>query len=236
MSIILTGMLILTGIGAMYWVFFGERKHREMMNPPRKTKLKAILFDMDGVIVNSYSAWFLTFNTIRKEMNLKEFSNEKFKKEVWGGSVEKDAKLFFKTLSKEELESKYLKIMQKSSSKVKLMDGTEEVLNKINQKNLMIGLVTNSYKDVVNKILIQHKIKNKFDVIVTGDDVENNKPHPEPIWKACEKLKVLPDEVLYVGDTKIDYKAGKSAGAMVVGLNTKGDIVISDIRDIVQLI
>jgi len=229
-------MLILTGIGAMYWVFFGERKHREMMNPPRKTKLKAILFDMDGVIVNSYSAWFLTFNTIRKEMNLKEFSNEKFKKEVWGGSVEKDAKLFFKTLSKEELESKYLKIMQKSSSKVKLMDGTEEVLNKINQKNLMIGLVTNSYKDVVNKILIQHKIKNKFDVIVTGDDVENNKPHPEPIWKACEKLKVLPDEVLYVGDTKIDYKAGKSAGAMVVGLNTKGDIVISDIRDIVQLI
>jgi len=126
--------------------------------------------------------------------------------------------------------------MKNSADKTKLLPDAKKVLEKIKKNNIKIGLVTNSYKSQVNRILDFHKIKKHFKVIVAGDEIERPKPYPDPILKACKQLKVDPDEVLYVGDTKIDYKAGKSAGCYVVGLNTHGDLMISRLSDLLQLI
>ncbi|MAE42922.1 hypothetical protein CMO93_04065 [Candidatus Woesearchaeota archaeon] len=236
MSLILTAMIVVTAFLALYWVFYGQRKHNEMMNPKRKTELKAILFDLDGVIIDSFEAWFSVFNQLRKKYNLKEISKEEFRKKVWGGSVERDAKEFFNNLDPKVLKKEYEKLMGKNAKKTKLNGDAEKVLKAIKHKKFKIGLVTNSPGSIVNKILNFHKIDKYFDVVITADDVEKAKPYPDPILKACEKLKVMPDEIMYVGDTKIDYKAGKSAGAFVVGLNTHGDLVISRLRDLLQLL
>ena len=120
--------------------------------------------------------------------------------------------------------------------KGKLMENTKEVLKTIREKKIKIGLVTNTTKIRTMNELKFHKIRNLFDAVVTADDVEKPKPYPDPILKACEKLNVMPDEVMYIGDTKYDYKAGKSAGAFVVGFNTHGDLMISNLNDILQLL
>ena len=112
----------------------------------------------------------------------------------------------------------------------------KKILETIKRKKIKIGLVTNTYKEVVDRILNFHKIKSHFDVIVTADDVKKPKPYPDAVLKACKKLNVMADETIYVGDTKYDYKAGKSAGSFFVGFNTHGDLMISNLNGILQLL
>ena len=97
-------------------------------------------------------------------------------------------------------------------------------------------MASNSFKEPALETLKFHRLIKYFSTIVTAEDVERPKPYPDAILKACEKLGVAPDEAIYVGDNKNDYKAGKSAGCFVVGLNTKGDLIISQLKDLLQLL
>ena len=234
MSTLLTAILFVTAFLALYWVFYGQRKYNEMLNPKRNTELKAVIFDLDGVILDSFHAWFNVFNEIRKEKNLKMMDEKEFRKKVWGGSPQADTKTL--NMSLEEITRLYKQLYRKHVSKSKLFPNAKEVLDKIKEKNYKIGLVTNTFFENVELTLAHHGIKEKFDVIVAGDQVEKPKPYPEAILKACEKLNVQPDETIYVGDTKNDYKAGKAAGTFVVGLNTHGDLTIGKLSDLLQLL
>jgi len=236
MSIILSSIIVITAFLAIYWVFYGQRKYNEMLNPKRKTELKAIVFDLDGVIIDSFEAWFHIFNRIRRNYNLKEIGKEDFKKKVWGGSVENDAKLYFNNEKIEIIAKMYRKMIMEYIHKLKLEPDVKKVLDAIKKKKIKIGLATNTFRKPTLEALKFHKINEYFDSVVTSDDVEKAKPYPDSVIKACENLKVEPDETIYVGDTKNDYKAGKSAGCFVVGLNTHGDLIISQLRDLLQLI
>ena len=236
MSLLITGIIVVTSFLALYWVFWGQRKHNEMFMPKRKTKLKAVLFDFDGVIVDSFEAWFSVFNHFRKDLNLKEISREEFRKNVWGGSVEADTKNYYKNKDVKEIEKAYRNLIQRYIQKSKLLPDTIKVLKAIKNKKIKIGLVTNTFRKPTLETLKFHKIKNYFDAIVTSDDVEKAKPYPDSILKACEKLDVTVDEIIYVGDTKHDFKAGKAASCFVVGLNTHGDLIINRLSDLLRLI
>ena len=229
-------IIVVTAFLALYWVFYGQRKHNEMFMPKRKVKLKAILFDLDGVILDSFEAWYSVFNHVRKDLKLKEISREEFREKVWGGSVEADAKNYYKNMDVKEIKKSYKKLILKYTHKTKLLPDTEKVLKAIKNKKIKIGLVTNTFKEPVLETLKFHKIKNYFGAIVTADDVEKAKPYPDSIIKLCEKLNVMPHEAIVVGDTKNDYKAGKSAGCFVVGLNTDGDLIISKLSDLLELV
>jgi HAD superfamily hydrolase (TIGR01509 family) len=232
----LTIIIVITAILALYWVFYGQRKYNEMFMPQRKTELKAILFDLDGVIVDSFDAWYGVFSHVRKNLELSKVSKEEFRKNIWGTSVQQDAKIYFKNKSVKEIEDVYKILMNDYVHKTKLMPDVEKVLETIKKKNIKIGLVTNSFRSITSNLLKFHKIEKYFDAVVTAEDVEKVKPYPDSVIKLCEKLKVMLDEAILVGDTKNDYKAGKSAGCFVVGLNTKGDLMISKLSDLLELV
>src|SRR3989338_4529496 len=113
MSALIAIIIVITAFLALYWVFYGQRKYNEMFNPKRKTELKAIIFDFDGVIIDSFEAWFHTFNELREEYKLKKFNKEEFRKNAWGTSYQGDAKKFFKSIDTEEVLKSYKKIRNK---------------------------------------------------------------------------------------------------------------------------
>jgi HAD superfamily hydrolase (TIGR01509 family) len=236
MSLVIAIIIVVTAFLALYWVFWGQRKYNEMFMPKRKTELKAVLFDLDGVIIDSFDAWHSVFNHVRKNFKLKVISKEEFRKKVWGGSVEADAKNYFKNRDAKEIEKAYLKLITKHLEKTKLLPDAVKVLEAVKKKKIKIGLVTNTFRKPVIDTLKFHKINKYFDAVVTSDDVEKAKPYPDAIIKLCEKLNVMPDEAIVVGDTKNDYKAGKAAGCFVIGLNTNGDLVISRLSDLLELV
>ena len=236
MSLVLGAIIVGTAVLALYWVFYGQRKHNDMFMPKKKTKLKAVLFDLDGVLIDSFEAWFSVFNHVRRDFKLKEISKEKFKKQAWGTSAKHDSKKYFKNASVKEVGDAYKKLMLKHIHKTKLMSNAKKVLGAIKKKNIKIGLVTNSFHNITSKTLEHHKLGEYFDAIITADDVEKLKPYPDPVISLCERLNIMPDEAILVGDTKNDYNAGKAAGCFVVSLNTDGDLLIDELDDLLELV
>lgn len=236
MSFLIGIIIAVTAFLALYWVFYGQRKYNEMLMPKKKHELKAILFDMDGVIIDSFEASYKIFNELRKKCKLGIMSREEYRKSVWGGFFADNVKKYLKTNDAAVIETHHKKIILKYKNEVKLMPGAKKVLKAVKKKNIKIGLVTNTLRGQTLDTLNYYKIKNYFGFIVTGSDAERVKPYPDPILKLCENLNVTPEETILVGDTNNDYKAGKAAGCMVVGLNSDGDLIISKLDELLQLV
>jgi phosphoglycolate phosphatase len=79
-------------------------------------------------------------------------------------------------------------------------------------------------------------MKQFFDVFITSDQIEKGKPNPDMIYKACEQLNVNPKNVVLIGDTDNDIKAGHAAGCKTIGIQTEADYEINDIYELLNIV
>lgn len=100
----------------------------------------------------------------------------------------------------------------------------KEILEKVKQTGLKIGLVTTAYEYEIDLILKRAGVqKQSFDVVVGADTVREVKPHPYVFKYALEKLDVKPEETLFIGDSiDIDYKPSKNVGMKAVLIKRNG--------------
>ena len=178
MSLVIAVIIVGTAFLALYWVFYGQRKYNEMFMPKRKAKLKVVLFDLDGVIIDSFERQHLVFNDMRKKFGLKHISKQEFRKKLWGNPLEENAKNYFGEQDFKKLHLTYNNLVKKHIDKSELPDDAKEVLGTIKKKKIKIGLVTNTTTERAVGDLRFHKVRHYFDAIVTGDDVEKAKPYP----------------------------------------------------------
>lgn len=104
-----------------------------------------------------------------------------------------------------------------SSKKFLLVPGVEGMLARLKGKYPMAVVSARDEKGT-KRFLGQFDLEKYFDVIVTGQSVKHTKPYPDPILFAAEQMSVKPEECLMIGDTTVDMRAGKSAGAQTVGV------------------
>ncbi|UAK21644.1 phosphoglycolate phosphatase [Kluyvera sp. CRP] len=93
-----------------------------------------------------------------------------------------------------------------------------QTLAALHANGLPLAVVTNKPTPFVAPILASLGIDSYFSVVIGGDDVQNKKPHPEPLLKVAEKLSITPQALLFVGDSRNDIQAAKAAGCASVGL------------------
>jgi N-acetyl-D-muramate 6-phosphate phosphatase len=104
-----------------------------------------------------------------------------------------------------------------SSGKFLLVPGVDEMLKKLHGRYPMAVVSAREERSVM-AFLGQFDLVNYFDVIVTGLSTERTKPYPDPILFAAQKMNVSPENCLMIGDTTVDIRAGRSAGAQTVGV------------------
>lgn len=199
--------------------------------PVETMKPKAILFDLDGVLIDSLDAWWHALNDALRHFNMKEMTKEEFVSKYWGYDLYtniKRANLPF------EIGISCSRFYLRHLDKVKLHPSAPKILNGF--KKIKKGLVTNTPRDCTEEVLRRFDLSGYFDVIITGDDVSKGKPDPEIIFKACNHLNVNPREVVLVGDTESDVKAGRMAGCYVIGVNVNGDMTIKDISELLNIL
>jgi len=196
-----------------------------------KLKPKAILFDLDGVLVDSFDAWFAALNDALKLYNHKEVKREEFIDRYWGHDLFDNIKELNLTFEVGEACNNFYK---NHIEKIKIFPKTKETLLKLN--NYRKGLITNTPKDSTVNVLKQFDIYRYFDLVLTSNDVKRSKPDPEIIIKSCKHLKLNPEEVILVGDTKSDVGAGRAAGCKVIGIDIDADYRIKDISELTSLI
>jgi HAD superfamily hydrolase (TIGR01509 family) len=194
--------------------------------------MKAVLFDLDGVLINSFNSWYLAFNETLEKFGRWKISKEEFEEKCWGPDLRHNMGKF--GLSEDAI--KYCQARHIDRIKeIKIFPEVKEVLELL-RRRIKLGLVTNTPANDVHETLEYFGLKKYFDVVVTGDDVKKGKPNPEIVVKACNKLGLNPSDVVLVGDTKSDIVAGKLAGCTTIGLRIKGDFEIEKLSELVKFI
>ncbi|MHC1611015.1 MAG: HAD family hydrolase [Candidatus Methanospirareceae archaeon] len=199
-------------------------------------EIEAILFDLDGVLINSFESWYQAFTKTLRAYGKEEISREEFEEKYWGPDLRDN--LAALNLG-EDAARRCIREQLNLVELIELFPDAEEVLHRIKDEyKLKVGLVTNTPRENVEKILKHFRLSNHFDVILTGDDVRRGKPDAEIVVKACELLNVKPEHAILVGDTETDYQAGKSAGCSVIGVGARsaGDAQIEKLYELYSII
>jgi HAD superfamily hydrolase (TIGR01509 family) len=199
----------------------------------KSTKLKpaAILFDMDGVLVDSLDSWWKSLNTALKNYKNEEISREEFIEKFWGHEL-------LDNLEKLGLDGKIgafcNNIYYSYIDELKIFSGTKKILKKLDKYPKAI--ITNTPRDCAVQILKKFGIDKHFKMVITSDQVQNGKPAPDIVFEACKRLDVKPEEVILIGDTESDVKAGRAAGCIVIGINIDADFSINSISELPNII
>jgi len=196
-----------------------------------KIKPEALLFDLDGVLVDSIDAWWYSLNEAFEKYNEKPISLEEFKKIYWGHdlfyNIEKNNLSF-------EIGNECNKLYYKHLDKVKMFPEVDSVLNSL--KNYKKCLVTNTPRDSTSKILEKLKIDKYFTKVFTSNDVKIAKPNPEIIFLACDFLQIKPEEAVLIGDTESDILAGRNANCKIIGVRINGDYRIESLDELKNIL
>lgn len=186
--------------------------------------VKAVLFDIDGVLVDSFEAGLRFFQDILAFLGYPKPGRRAYK-EAFHLPFVPALKHLAKAELTEELERIH-DITQKIPYHSELLTKPPDVKETlaILGKKYTLGIVTSRRKESVERRYFPFAHTEKyFSVLVTADDCQNNKPHPEPLLLAAKRLGVKPNECVYIGDSSTDIEAGRAAGMKTILYGKKKD-------------
>ncbi len=183
-------------------------------------RYKAVLFDIDGTLM-TLDTVIESLNKAIEENGYEKLSKEKIIEEMIGYPLMKILPEILDITEKEaeKISEDYTSFYISHQEGDNLYPGVREIFKELREKGFKIGLVTTKKREEALASLEKYP-EIEYDVLIGGDDVKNQKPDPEPIEKACDMLNINPKEAVYVGDHKVDIKAGLSAGCDTIGLTT----------------
>ncbi len=186
--------------------------------------IEAIIFDMDGVIVDSEPVGLEADRWVCEKHGITvpetEWINFKGRpnRDVFAHIV----RLFTDgSLSASDLvDQKRKRYMEISHENLALIHGSEEFLAYAREKFPKIALTTSSSRMIQQFVFDKFRLHHYFDEITTGDEVTNGKPHPEPYLLTLGKLVANPETTFVIEDSDNGVLSAKAAGCTVIGITT----------------
>lgn len=177
--------------------------------------INAVIFDMDGVLIDSERISFQCFQEVFKEYSYK--IDEPFYLKLIGRNVKS-----IKVIMEEEygadfpfdiIYRKKADLAREVTDKngVIVKPGVHELLDYLNEENYKIAVASSTRKERVLELLEEAKIKEKVDYIIGGDQVENSKPNPEIFLKAAKGLDIKPENCMVIEDSDAGITAAHAA-------------------------
>jgi pyrophosphatase PpaX len=179
------------------------------------TDLRAVLFDLDGTLLDSFEFIYGAFEHAFALHGIESFDRTQIAGYM-GGPLEQVYAEMAPGCDAVALTEAHRTFQSENIRLVTLFPHTIEVLEELKKRNMKIAAITTRSLRTSVKSLEAVGIEHYFDLILSAEDVTRHKPHPEPILKALEFLQVKPEEAIMVGDTTADIMAGKNAGIKTV--------------------
>lgn len=181
------------------------------------------LFDFDYTLGDSTDAVVASVNYALTSMGYEERTRDEIRRTI-GMSLpetfthltqngEEARRTAFRTLFMEKAD-------QVMTDMTELLPDSIPVLTHLKDKGFTTGIVTTKYHYRIDDILAKFGIGHLVDIIVGGDDVKNNKPHPEALLTAMDRLQAAAGDILYIGDSVIDAETARGAGVDFVAVTT----------------
>lgn len=229
---------------------------------PKTGKPQALLFDLDGCLMDTAPDFFPTVNALRAEHNLPPLANDLIRQQVSNGGraltrLALDMpQVIGNAVGDGIFESKRQRLLdlyvEHIASKSDLFPGIIDLLEICKENDLPWGIVTNKPR-LYTEILLERLAKElpileSCAVVVCPDDVERTKPFPDPLFLAAKKINVDAKKCWYLGDHKRDIEAGNAANMLTIATlygyiephdrveDWQADIMVSNVEEITQLL
>lgn len=182
-------------------------------------KIKAIIFDMDGVIFDTEMIYLKVWSDVFEKYGYK------MTKEIYAsvlGTGRENVKKVFLNLFGDDLpiDNMYIEkdenLAKEIEKGVPLKLGAYEILEYLKENNFKISLATSAISERAIKQLNQANIESFFDAVVCRDDVRKTKPNPEIFLKAANKLGVSPEQCIVIEDSDAGIEAAFNAGMIPI--------------------
>ena len=210
----------------------------------------AVIFDLDGVLADSEPWWNEIDAKLLAEHGV--IYRGEYHRNVLGVSyrlaVEFYKKTFGLSVPTEEMMRRRGEIATEFfANRIDLFPSVNPTLEELRQMNLRLAVATSSVSASARPFLDRHKLTSFFEVIVTGEEVDRGKPHPDIYLRAAEKLNVATDASLVIEDSLSGIAAAKAANMRVAAIpdtrfvdpgqyEKTADYLLKDLQEVPALI
>jgi len=179
--------------------------------------INAILFDLDGTLLDTANDLGLAINHLLQEQQLPAIPFEAIRPAAGSGcrgllklamNIDPQDKRY--PLLCERLLALYQHYLFNTTC---FFPGIETTLAFLEKNAIPWGIVTNKPAKYTDQLIIHLQLDKRAACVISGDTLSKRKPHPEPILHACQLLQQNPKHCLYVGDSLVDIQACKAAGS-----------------------
>jgi pyrophosphatase PpaX len=184
-------------------------------------RFPVVLFDLDGTLIDSGAMILASFRHATRTVLAREIPDEEIVAAV-GGATIYDQMRVFDAARVDELVEAYREHNAPLHSELEAFPDVQELLAALRDGGRKLGIVTSKRRRTVRLAFDVLALERYFEAVVTADDTQRHKPHPEPVLVALERLAAVPGEAAFVGDSPFDVGAGKAAGVFTVGVSWGG--------------
>ncbi|MBW3538461.1 HAD family phosphatase [Candidatus Parcubacteria bacterium] len=190
--------------------------------------MKAILFDMNGVIVDDEALHESAFRQVIADQTGQQLSAEEYRR-YFAGKTDRDGFVAYLGANRLDLPVPDL-LAQKAkayrrlaSDNLVIYEGVQELVEAAYDRGIQLALVTSSLMVEAETVLRELQLSDYFEVIISAEDITRGKPDPEGYQKALELLGVAPDAAVVIEDAPSGVTAARSAGVKCLAVANTHD-------------
>ena len=205
--------------------------------------MKAVIFDMDGVIIDSEPVHFEVEQALIEKLGgkLETQEHEKFVGTtdyyMWNKLKNK---FDFEPSVEEIIEMKKQMFLEKIDQ-IKLMNNCKKLIVNLYKKGYPLAIASSNNRITVDKVIKKFDLGKYMKFVISGEEVNEGKPNPEIFLTAAKKMHILPEDCLVIEDAHNGVKAAKAAGMKCVGLKnlehgnqnlTESDLIVNSLDEL----
>jgi len=185
-------------------------------------RFRVVLFDLDGTLIDSGAIILASMRHATRTVLDREIEDEVLMASVGGAGLVEQMRLL-DPQRVDELVRVYREHNEPLHETLEAIPGILEVLPRLRTEGRRLGIVTAKRRETVNLAFATlPELEPLFDVVVGSEDTERQKPEPDPLLHALERLEATPDEAAYVGDSPFDLQAARAGGLYAIAVTWGG--------------
>jgi beta-phosphoglucomutase family hydrolase len=208
-------------------------------------RAKAVIFDLDGVLVDSSRLHFVAWQAWAREVGLEQRVAEAWFRKTFG--LRNDAilaTLFERPLPPEEVEAHAARkeelFRELARGRIRPLPGAKELIEALHRRGFRLALGTSTPPENVELVLRELELAEHFPARITSADVQRGKPDPEVFLRAAERLSVAPERCVVIEDAEAGVEAAHRAGMACIAVVTTrpsealatADLIVRSLADL----